>query len=86
MEKRAVQSVPTCYLFSNGLQKFEKKKRNRFALERGRKILSVEFCCNIKCFLPKTLLGLKWYLKLETAFHQSFHQGSRIKIELVLSW
>lgn len=49
-------------------------------------MLSVEFCCNTKCFLPKTLSGFKWYLKLETTVGWTFHQIRRIKIELVLSW
>lgn len=48
-----MQSVLTYYVFSNGLQKIEKKKTKWFAFERGIKILSLEFCCNIVSF-PNT--------------------------------
>lgn len=62
-----------------------RKKGKQFVLESGRKVFSDEFFYNFKCFLPKTLLIFKGYLKLETTVHQSFHQRRRIKFELVLS-
>lgn len=78
-----MQSVLSYYVLSNGLQKIEKKKRKQAAFERGGED-AAEFCCNTECFLPKTLFGFKWCLKLETTVCGTFHQIRRIKIELVL--
>lgn len=67
LEKRAVTSVLTYYLFSSVFQKFEKKIK-LYALERSRKLFSVGFCCNIKCFLPTPFWDLSGILSLKAVF------------------
>lgn len=48
-----MQSLLAQCLFSSDLQKSEKKKRNQFALERGRKIFSVNSSIILNVSFPR---------------------------------